>query len=338
MHVQRLIATAAFVGVFLLACVAGYVSIADRAVADEPGKKQATHPNSIRIAETEEGFLVSEGGEPVLFYQRASKSLEGKYERADYVHPLYGLDGQVLTEDFPDDHLHHRGVFWAWHQLYIGDKKLGDAWSIIDFSYDVKDVKILDVNSASPALRAEVCWNSPLWTGSEGREKPFVKEITTIRFHPTVGDIRKIDLEIALLSLEKGFRIGGADNKKAYGGFSVRIKLPDGMEFVGPAGAVEPILTPLPAAAWMDFSGDFGGDGKISGLAILSHESNPGYPEKWILRRKGAMQNAVWPGREPVVLATKEPTVLRYRLIIHRGDNKDINLGKLQAEYNIEPL
>jgi len=338
MHVQRLTATAAFVTVYILACVADYVSIDDRVAVGEPGKKQATHPNSIRIGETEEGFLVSEGGKPVLFYQRAPKSLEGKSERADYVHPLYGLDGEVLTEDFPDDHRHHRGVFWAWHQLYIGDRKLGDGWSIVDFSYDVKEVKILDVNSASPALRAEVYWKSPLWTDSEGKERPFVKEITTIRFHPSVGGIRKIDFEIALLALEEGFRIGGADNKKAYGGFSVRIKMPDGMEFVGPAGAVEPILTPLPAAAWMDFSGDFEGDGKISGMAIFSHESNPGYPEKWILRRKGAMQNAVWPGREPAALATKEPTVLRYRLIVHRGDSKDIDLGKLQADYRTEPL
>jgi len=336
MRAQRLIATAAVVTVYIPACVAGYMSIDDRAAAGKAVKKQ-THPNSIRIAETEEGFLVSEGGKPVLFYQRASKSRDGKYARANYVHPLYGLDGEVLTEDFPDDHPHHRGIFWAWHQLYIGDKELGDGWSIVDFSYDVKDVQILDSNSALPALRAEVYWKSPLWTDSEGEEKPFVKELVTIGFHPMASDIRKIDFEIALFALEEGFRIGGADNKKAYGGFSARIKLPEGMEFAGPAGAVEPIPTLLPAAAWMDFSGDFDGDGKISGVAILCHESNPGYPERWILRRKGSMQNPVWPGREPVPVSTKEPTVLRYRLIIHRGDSEGVDLNKLEAEYSAEP-
>ena len=34
-------------------------------------------------------------------------------------------DGQVLTEDFPADHLHHRGIFWAWHQVYVGEKAMG---------------------------------------------------------------------------------------------------------------------------------------------------------------------------------------------------------------------
>jgi hypothetical protein len=32
------------------------------------------------------------------------------------------------------------------------------------------------------------------------------------------------------------------------------------------------------------------------------------------------MQNAAWPGREPVALRTEAPTVLRYRLLIDSGD------------------
>ena len=71
----------------------------------------AQHP--IRIAETDQGFVITEGPEKVMIYQRKHKSLDGKYTRANYIHPLYGLDGEVLTEDFPRDHPHHRGVFWA---------------------------------------------------------------------------------------------------------------------------------------------------------------------------------------------------------------------------------
>lgn len=60
---------------------------------------------------TAEAASVYEAGRPVLSYQRAPKSQQGRFERAAYVHPLYDLDGNVLTEDFPADHLHHRGVF-----------------------------------------------------------------------------------------------------------------------------------------------------------------------------------------------------------------------------------
>jgi hypothetical protein len=87
----------------------------------------------------------------------------------------------------------------------------------------------------------------------------------------------------------------------------------------------------------MDFSGPLGPDGKTSGIAILCHKSLPGYPQRWILRRKGSAQNPVFPGREPVPLSREKPLVLRYRLIIHRGDVHHVDLDKLQAEYNREP-
>jgi hypothetical protein len=59
------------------------------------------------------------------------------------------VNGNILTEDFPKDHLHHRGVFWAWHQVLIGDKKMGDAWECRDFIWDVQqfDQGQSDLNS-----------------------------------------------------------------------------------------------------------------------------------------------------------------------------------------------
>ena len=51
------------------------------------------------------------------------KAKDGKLARANYVHPLLDLDGEPLTEDFPADHPHHRGVFWAWHQVRIGGRQ-----------------------------------------------------------------------------------------------------------------------------------------------------------------------------------------------------------------------
>ncbi|MHC4573301.1 MAG: DUF6807 family protein [Planctomycetota bacterium] len=244
----------------------------------------ASHP--VKIIETDQGFLVADGEQKVLFYQSKPKSIDGKYLRADYVHPLYGLDGEILTEDFPADHPHHRGIFWAWHQVYVGDKRVGDGWSIQDVSCDVHDARILKVDSQSRALRVQVLWKSPLWTDKSGKQKPFIKETTTITVHRAEGDLRKIDFEISLLALEDGVRIGGAENKKAYGGFSTRIRLPDGLSFTGPNADVEPQGTPIEAGPWLDFSGRFADNGKTSGLAILCHKSNPGYPQHWILRRK----------------------------------------------------
>jgi hypothetical protein len=300
-------------------------------VSGEPDVPSCGH---IEVFESDEGVLFTEGEQAVLFYQRRPKSLDGKYTRADYVHPLYGLDGEVLTEDFPADHLHQRGIFWAWHQVYVGGKRVGDSWSLLDISWDVYEAQILGGNCESRALRVQVFWKSPLWTDASGEQKPFIDETTTITVHPAEGDIRKIDFEVRLLALEDGVRIGGADNERGYGGFSARIRLPEGIEFIGRAGPVEPRGTSVEAGPWLDFSGPFVSDDQISGLAILCHKSNPGYPQRWILRRRGSMQNPVWPGREPVALSRKKPVTLRYRLIIHRGNVRDLNLKRLQAQYN----
>ncbi len=72
---------------------------------------------SFQVIKQEEGFLVLEKGHPVLFYRTVPKSLKGKFERTHYIHPLYSLNGEILTEDFPEDHPHHRGIFWVWHQI-----------------------------------------------------------------------------------------------------------------------------------------------------------------------------------------------------------------------------
>jgi len=293
--------------------------------------------NPINISQTDQGFSITEGQEKVLFYQRQHKSMDGKYTRANYIHPLYGLDGEILTEDFPADHPHHRGVFWAWHQVWLGDKKLGDSWAALDFSWDVYDAEILTIDSQSCALRLRVYWKSPLLTDANDKQQAFIKETTTIRIHRAEGDIRKIDFQIELLALKDDMRMGGSEDAKGYGGFTARIPLPDGLAFTGTNGAVEPTNLSVEAGPWLDFSGNLGAKGKTSGLAILCHSSSPGYPQRWILRRKGSAQNPVFPGRQPVPLSHEKPLILRYRLIIHRGGVNDVNLDNLQAEYNSTP-
>ena len=37
--------------------------------------------------------------------------------RSDYIHPLFGLEGETLTKDWSTDHPHHRGIYWAWPEV-----------------------------------------------------------------------------------------------------------------------------------------------------------------------------------------------------------------------------
>jgi hypothetical protein len=291
---------------------------------------------AVNIIPTTGGFLFAEDGQDVLFYQRETKHFNAAHSRSHYVHPLYGLDGELLTEEFPSDHPHHCGIFWAWHQVWIGDKRIGDAWSLRDFTWDVQDVKVIAADSYASSLEAEVFWTSPLWTDTQGVRKPLVRETATIKVHRASRDMRKIDFDIRLVALENGMRIGGAENAKGYGGFCTRTLLPDYLQFISSGGTVEPATQPVEAGPWIDLSGTFGDVGRVSGLAILCHPSLPDFPQPWILRRKTSMQNPVYPGSHPVALPREDPLVLRYRIVLHRGTGSELDLNHLQAEYGAE--
>jgi len=282
----------------------------------------------IVISKQPEGYLISEGKTPVLFYQQTVKSLNGKAPRANYVHPLYNLDGEVITEDFPPDHAHHRGIFWTWHQLRVAGKAIGDPWEAKDAVWDVTDVASLSTG----AIEVEVDWKSPQWVDAEGKQKPIVQETTTIRVHPAEKDSRKIDFEIRLLAVEKDVSIGGSEDAKGYSGFSPRFKLPADARFRGEYGLVTPTSPPVAPSPFMDLVGSYQ-PGKPSGVAMLCHPSNPGYPQPWIIRAAKSMQNAVYPGREPVPVSNTTPTVLKYRLVVHRGEPDLAVLAQWQAEY-----
>ena len=318
---------------FVVLCILLASSLPGREPAD-PVPSQA--PAGLRAAQSADGCLILEGEKKVFFYQRSPKSLEGKFARANYLHPLYDLDGNILTEDFPKDHFHHRGIFWAWHQLSVDGKKLGDSWAADDFSWDVQDVSTWYPDGQSIALKVKVLWRSSLWRDGAAKPKPLVEETTTIRVLAASRDARKIDFHLRLLALEENMMIGGSEDEKGYGGFSVRIRIPGNPRFTGRTGAIEPKVTAVEAGPWMDLSGSFDGSGKPGGVAILSHPSLPVFPPPWILRKDPGMQNAVYPGRRPVPLSPAKPLDLRYRLVIHRGDAGQAQIDRLQAEFEKE--
>lgn len=282
----------------------------------------------LSMQKQEEGILITENRENVLFYQSEPKSQEGKFERCNYIQPLWGVEGTVLTEDFPADHLHHRGVFWTWHQIFIGDKKIGDPWEIIDFNQDVVDLEFIKEVGGSVKIKTEVEWKSELWKKA-GKKVPYIKENTTISIHPKTGNYRKIDFEIRLLALEENLKIGGSDDVKGYSGFSVRMVLPEDVIFSGPAGEIEPLNTAVESVGYVNVSGSLLDGGEKGGIVMIDHPENPDYPQLWILRKQRSMQNAAWPGRDLISVSSTEPLVLKYSLLVYSGKMNDKKIQKI---------
>jgi hypothetical protein len=277
-------------------------------------------------------YLFSEQGRDVLAYHDQPVT-RGQHTRAGFIHPLFGLDRETMTEIFPADHPHHQGVFWAWHQLWLGDRKLGDPWVGKDHLTVVKRTTVPHCGPVFATLEVEAEWTTPLLENS-GQPTPIVEERTQIRLFKTVGDQQYVDLTIRFKALKAGVKIGGSEDAKGYSGFTVRVKPPKDMVIEDVAGLrdQDAVQTTSP---WADVYGSFA-EGKASGVAILSHPTLAQFPPRWLLRHYG-MQNVAYPGREPVALSADKPLVIRHRLVLHRGDTRQARIADHQRVYELTP-
>ncbi|MCC5939279.1 MAG: PmoA family protein [Lunatimonas sp.] len=257
----------------------------------------------------DQGFELIEAGKTRLFYQTATKDKDGKYPRANYIHPLYDLNGEVITEDFPDDHLHHRGIFWTWHQLYVDGKRVADPWVSEGISWNVQQVTPQVIDEEQALLEAVITWQV------NGQE--VVEELLHMHYERVDPELYKLTIDIQLKPLAKNVQIGGSEDPKGYGGFSPRIKLSETTGFYDQHGAVVPNELPVAAGPWMNITRQGPED---PGVVILGEpEKLPSY-QGWILRKKNSMQNMAFPGREPLTLPEKEPYLhFRNQLLVHLG-------------------
>ena len=264
-----------------------------------------------------------EGDKPVLVYNHgliARPEAPGTRARACYVHPVYGLDGEVITDDFPKDHLYHRGMYWAWPHIKIGDEEY-ELWSARGELRQLFGRWLAKETSASGAkLGVENGW----FVG----DKQLVREEVWLTIQPAAAGSRVIDVELSWTPIDQPLTLRGAEGK-SYGGFNFRFAprtktvitvpeqtaLPDGV--AAPAGRISGDLveTKLP---WADFVGDFRGADGVSGAAIFVHPKHRDYPPTWMTRHYGLV-SVGWPGVEPQTFPAGKPITCRYRVWIHRG-------------------
>ncbi len=287
-------------------------------------------PAAVEVVQAAGGYLFRESGRPVLFYRLEPTSRDGEYRRSNYIHPLHGLDGEILTEDFPDDHPHHRGVYWTWHQVLVGEVRAGDPWLARRFSWELAGAEVLEGRGG---LRVTHRWHSPDFASGA---LPIAEETAEVVAHPASGDVRLVDFDIRLSSLQPDVKVGGSEDDKGYGGFSVRVRMLQALEFTAAGGPVRPDRVAMAVGDWVDFSGTFPPRTEPSGVAVFVHPDSAGHPQPWILRsaETPSMQNPVWPGREPAALPGDGQAVrLKYRLVLHRGLASGVDLERLYREY-----
>lgn len=280
----------------------------------------------ISMKKEQGGVWITDGGKNVAFYQKAPMGYQAWERRNNFLHPLMLPDGTTLTENAPDDHPHHRGIFWAWHRISIDGRQVSDGWDLKNFAVNVKSIEFKRVKETDGELQTTAFWSSPLYRNGE---ESYLEEVTTYTFHKQKGNYRTIRISIRLTAQVDGLELGGSDDEKGYGGFSARIKLPADVVFRSVNGPVDPENGPVTAGNYLQISGSMADNGEApGGILIYADATNPNGGNQWILRKTQSMQNAVFPGRQSVKLEKGVPLVLNYTLLLYTGKIKERNLLK----------
>jgi hypothetical protein len=268
-----------------------------------------------------------EGARPVLVYRHGIQRKPGvpaDRARSTYIHPLYGLDGEVLSDDFPVDHYHHRGLFWAWPHVGVGGKDL-DLWMLHGIEQRFERWLTRQDGDTVAVLGVENGW----YVGPQ----KVMQERIWLRVYPASDEAQAVDLVGCWEPTRGPITLGGAEGK-SYGGLTLRFAPRTDTVITTPRGngADDLAMVRLP---WADLTGRFAGASRPSGAAIVIAPEHPDFPPMWLTRHYGALCVG-WPGVEPGTLEPGRPVSCRYRVWVHRGQANARKLEDVSRTMRLE--
>lgn len=269
-------------------------------------------------------LTILEGDAPVLQYRYATVPIPASahtgltpsqaeslrrygHPRSNYIHPLYGLDGVPLTDDWSKDHPHHRGIYWAWPEVgYKGE--LGDLHALQRVFARPTGKVTTRPGDAVAQIEAENEWR---W----GDATPIVRETARIHGHARGAHGRLVDLQFTFTALVDGVTLARRGTK-AYGGLNMRLAPVADLRLSHHADPA----TSTPRMAWQRAAGTWQGAKAPSSLTILESTRNPGYPGDYVEFPELPWFQPTFPAAGTRYPLTREtPLVLGYRLWLREG-------------------
>ncbi|MDW8310706.1 MAG: DUF6807 family protein [Verrucomicrobiales bacterium] len=227
--------------------------------------------------------------------------------RSDYIHPLFGPGGETLTRDWPLDHPHHRGIYWAWPEVDWRGKR-GDLHALQRvFARPLGRC----FTSSGPVFAQVVAENLWKWDDAE----PVVQERAVLRAYRASDAGRVIDVEFQFIALREPVLLARRGTDK-YGGLNLRFAPVEEQHITTHTDS--PAATPR--MAWAEIAGRFDGAGAPCGVVIFQHTANPDSPGDWVQYPNLNWVQPTFPaGGTRWELRPGQPLVLRYRLWVHPG-------------------
>lgn len=240
-----------------------------------------------------------------------------EFQRGGYLFPLLTPSGTLVADDYPPNHVHHHGLWWAWTKTSFAGTQ-PDFWNMGDRTGRVEPVAV------------DHLWEKDGAAGLTARHR-FVSLLTT---PPTVVLEESWELKArALTTGRPRFHIDLATTQKCAG--SETLKLPtyhygglgfrgrrdwDGAshcQFLTSQGISDRVQGNASTARWLWLGGST--ETGTAGLAILSHPDNFRAPQPLRLHPTEPFVCFAPQQAGDMEIAPGSPHLARYRIVLADG-------------------
>ncbi|NQT86030.1 PmoA family protein [bacterium] len=310
------------------------------------GKRTFTLVHTDRAAQTplavedrdSRRLVFTANGKPILRYNYGvvrCETVPAKYktkvrlfDRPCYIHPVWTPSGVVVTDDFPDDHPHQRGIFFAWVKAKCGAFQ-ADFWNL------GKNTGRTTLDKVTHAAAGPVVATLASHNTLRAPEEPVIRETLIVRIWATGDGPRLFDVLVRHEPIDEDVVL----EKNFYGGIAYR----GAREWLD--GKKLQMLTSegkdrksgnLQHSRWVDTFGTVGG--KKAGVVVFDHPSNLRHPQPNRLHPTVPYVGYILPQKAPHTIKAGEALKLRYRFLVYDGDPDRARNDRIASDMAHPPL
>jgi len=264
--------------------------------------------------------------------------IKALFRRGGYIHPLRTWNGKLITDDFPPNHIHHHGVWWAWTKTGFEGRQpdfwnMGQSKGRVDFvavdnswsghvhgGFTARH-QFVDLTGPKPAVALNERWDVRVYNihGTAGREPFWIFDLTSTQTCATTNALKLPEYHYGGIGLRGNWAWNGKDK----------------CSFLTSEGETDREKAHATRARWCDMSGRV--DGAKVGFAILCHPENFRAPQPMRVHPSEPFFCYAPQQAGDMEIAPGKPYVSRYRFVVHDGPPHKEVLERLWNDYAHPP-
>lgn len=294
---------------------------------------------SVRTGRGEGRLTLGVKGRRLLEYvtrgELPSADIKPVFRRAGYIHPVVTPSGLTVTDDYPPDHFHHHGIWFAWTKTEF-EGRAPDFWNMGDGTGAVEFVALdghwsgavhggfrsrhrhVDLSGNAPKAVLDEAWEVTAYNVGGGPKPYFVFDLVSTQ-NPAAA---------STLALAE-YRYGGM-------GFRGHREWKDkGNVFFLTSEGKDRGNGNATRARWCHVGGKVGG--RLAGLAVLDHPENFRAPQPMRINPDDPFFNFAPSQLGKFEIAPGRPYVSRYRFVVADGSPDAAEIDRLWNDYAHPP-